>query len=316
MTTTQTIFRRAHASNFVVISNELAREVTLSHRERGLLVWLLSYPTDWTVSLQTLVTAEDSLRSLRRVVQSLEDAGYIKRERERDPATGRLGRAVLYVYEEPLPPEQRTRDNRRKSSPKTKNATVEPKTKKRTQGATGSVTGETPMTKNPHVGNWPTTKTEGDTKTETKTTAVVIEEPEPLPERPTVYTTYERQFGMTLTAGIADMLKDMVKDYGEDWTNDALSITATSGKRGNLRYTEGILRRWKIEGREPDRTGTTVAVDEKTAWRATQKARPNVRYDAALDMVLPAFNDEDDRRRYITEYLNLAYIPLLKEAAS
>ena len=137
-----------------------------------------------------------------------------------------------------------------------------------------------------------------------------------MPERPTVYTTYERQFGMTLTAGIADMLKDMVKDYGEDWTNDALSITATSGKRGNLRYTEGILRRWKIEGREPDRTGTTVAMDEKTAWRATQKARPNVRYDAALDMVLPAFNDEDDRRRYITEYLNLAYIPLLKEAAS
>ena len=59
-----------------------------------------------------------------------------------------------------------------------------------------------------------------------------------------------------------------------------------------------------------------VVVDEKTAWRAAQKARPNVKYDAGMDMVLPAFNDEDDRRRYITEYLNLAYIPLLKEAAS
>ena len=164
----QTIFRRAHASNFVAISNELAREVTLSHRERGLLVWLLSYPPDWIVSLQTLVTADDSLRSLRRVVQRLEDAGYIKRERERDPATGRLGRAVLFVYDEPLPIEQRTHDNRRKASPKTKNETLEPKTKKRTQADTGSDTGKTPMTKNPHVGFWPTTNTEEETKREDK----------------------------------------------------------------------------------------------------------------------------------------------------
>lgn len=320
--TTQTIFRRAHASNYVAISNELAREVTLSHRERGLLVWLLSYPTDWTVSLQTLVTAEDSLRSLRRVVQRLEDAGYIKRERERDPATGRLGRAVLFVYDEPLPPEERTRDTRRKASPKTENATVEPKTKKRTQAATGSATGKTPMTKNPTVGNWPTTKTEEDTKTETTTKTAVVVSPLPEkpvvvePERPTVFAEYERQFGLMLTAGIADTLKDMAAEYGEDWTRDALGITATSGKRGNLRYVEGILRRWKTEGREPERTATTVVVDEKTAWRAAQKGRPNVRYDAAIDMLLPAFKDEDDRRRYITEYLNMPYVPFAEEVAS
>lgn len=150
----------------------------------------------------------------------------------------------------------------------------------------------------------------------TTTTAVAAVANDPLPEYPTIFAEYERQFGLTISAGISDTLKDMQAEYGGEWVRDALSITATSGKRGNLRYTEGILRRWKIEGREPDRTGTTVVVDEKTAWRATQKARPNVRYDAALDMVLPAFNDEDDRRRYITEYLNLAYIPLLKEAAS
>jgi DnaD/phage-associated family protein len=147
----------------------------------------------------------------------------------------------------------------------------------------------------------------------TTTAVVVIEEP----ERPTVFAEYERQFGMTLTAGIADTLKDMVKDYGEDWTRDALGITATSGKRGNLRYVAAILRNWQRDGKdtEPAR-GATVIVDEKTAWRASQKARANVLYDEAVDMLLPAFKDEDDRRRYITEYLNMTYAPRVQECAS
>jgi DnaD/phage-associated family protein len=151
----------------------------------------------------------------------------------------------------------------------------------------------------------------------TTTTVAVAVVTESEPERPTVFAEYERQFGLTLTAGIADTLKEMVRDYGDDWTRDALGITTRSGKRGNLRYVEGILRRWKIEGREPERVaGAPVVVDEKTVWRAAQKARPNVLYDEAVDMLLPAFKDEDDRRRYITEYLNMTYAPIAEEVAS
>jgi DnaD/phage-associated family protein len=151
----------------------------------------------------------------------------------------------------------------------------------------------------------------------TTTAAAVAVVTESEPERPTVFAEYERQFGLTLTAGIADTLKEMVRDYGDDWTRDALGITTRSGKRGNLRYVEGILRRWKIEGREPERVaGAPVVVDEKTVWRAAQKARPNVLYDEAVDMLLPAFKDEDDRRRYITEYLNMTYAPIAEEVAS
>lgn len=149
------------------------------------------------------------------------------------------------------------------------------------------------------------------------TTAVAVKEPEPEPERPTVFAEYERQFGLMLTAGIADTLRDMVTEYGDDWTRDAIGIATRSGKRGNLRYVEGILRRWKIEGRTAETAApATVVVDEKTAWRAAQKGRPNVRYDAAMDMLLPAFKDEDDRRRYITEYLAMPYAPLQQEVAS
>lgn len=154
----------------------------------------------------------------------------------------------------------------------------------------------------------------------TTTTAVVVDQPLPekpeADERPNVYGMYERQFGMSLTPGIADTLREMVSEYGEEWTNDALTITATQGKRGNLRYTAAILRNWQRDGREIDKTTAPVVVDEKTAWRAAQKARPNVKYDAALDMLLPAFKDEDDRRRYITEYLNRPYLPYVEEVAS
>jgi DnaD/phage-associated family protein len=264
----QTIFRRAHASNFVAISNDLAREVMLTNTERGLLVWLLSYPPDWIISLQTLVTVGDSLRSLRRTAQRLEDKGYIKRERERDPVTGRLGRSVLFVYEEPLPPEQRTRDNRRKTTPKTENATVEPKTKKRTQDATGSATQETPMTKNPHVGIWPTTKTEEETKTTTKTETPVVVVDEPI--RPVVFKAYEDAFGFSLTAMLADELKLLAEEYTEAWVVDALRVTVTAGKR-SLGYAKGVLRRWQVEGRNEKPALVVVSVtDEQRAAREKQ----------------------------------------------
>jgi DnaD/phage-associated family protein len=166
-------------------------------------------------------------------------------------------------------------------------------------------TPDTAVSPEPSIDNHPTTTT----------AAGAVKDPEP--ERPTVFAEYERQFGLMLTPGIADTLKDMVKGYGEDWTRDALGIATRSGKRGNLRYVEGILRRWKTEGRAGEQVaGATVAVDEKTAWRAAQKARPNVLYDEAMDMLLPAFKDEDDRRRYIIEYLNMPYAPIAEEVAS
>lgn len=315
----QTIFRRAHASNFVAISNELARDVNLGHRERGLLMWLLSYPSDWNVRLESLVTAEDGIKAVRRSVQKLEDAGYVKRVRERNAETGRLGGTVFLVYDEPLPPKERSRDKRRKDSPMSTNGDMAPMSQNETQAIKGSRKRKTPMSQNPSGGFGHATKTEKETKTKTTTKTppvVVVEKPSPektqvegAPERPNVYGMYERQFGMTLSPGIADTLKDMAAEYGEEWVNDALAITATSGKRGNLRYTAGILRKWQTDGRAEDASNTSAVVDEKTAWRAIQKARQNVLYDEALDMLLPAFKDEEDRRLYIVDYLKLAYVP-------
>lgn len=58
----------------------------------------------------------------------------------------------------------------------------------------------------------------------------------------------------------------------------------------------------------------TQPVDEHTAWRIAQKQRPSPLYDEALGTHLPEFVDEDDRRRYITDYLGWDYVPF-KEGA-
>lgn len=284
----RTIIRaERHDQPYFMLARSVAQNTNLSYEALGLLTYLLSKPGDWVVQPDTLMRAKSGRDKVYRLLRELIAAGHVEKRAHRGDHQRIVGVEYI-VYEIP----------RTVSPLPEKPYTVNPDTEK-------------PDTANPHT----TDKREEQTTEPQK--AVTVVEPEPLPERPNVYGMYERQFGMTLTPGIADTLRDMVRDYGEDWTNDALTITATSGHRGNLRYAAAILRNWQRDGREPEKTAATVAVvDEKTAWRATQKARPNVRYDTALDMVLPAFNDEDDRRRYITEYLNLAYIPLLKEAAS
>lgn len=308
----QTIFRRAHVASFVAVSNTLARDASLSHQARGLLLWLLSYPTDWDVKIDALVTPSNTLKAVRKIVQELEDAGYVCRKRERDAATGRMGRTVFTVYEDALPAEQRSGAERRnRKSPHATKQHVVPHAQNGHVGEQPKTGKKSPHAQNPHGGKRPSTKTDNATQTETitKTAAVVVVE-----GKPNVFTAYEQQFGMLLSPGLADTLRDMAAEYGETWVIDALSITATAGKRGNLRYTDGILRRWKAEGRETEQAKpSTVVIDELTAWRAAQKARPNVRVDPALDLLLPAFKDEDDRRRYIVEYLRMDYAPLAAE---
>lgn len=290
MTTKRRTIIRAerHDQPYFMLARSVAQNTALSYEALGLLTYLLSKPGDWVVQPDTLMRVKSGRDKVYRLLRELIAAGHVEKRAHRGDHQ-RIAGVEYIVYEIP-----------RVVSPlPEKPDTVKPDTEK-------------PDTANPHI----TDKREKQT-TEPQKAAAVVTEPEPLPERPTVFAEYERQFGLMLTPGIADTLKDMAREYGEDWTRDAISIATNSGKRGNLRYVEGILRRWKIEGREPERpAGATVVVDEKTAWRNAQKARPNVAYDAGMDMLLPAFKDEDDRRRYITEYLAMPYVPYREEAAS
>lgn len=68
-----------------------------------------------------------------------------------------------------------------------------------------------------------------------------------LPERPNIYTLYEKNIGI-LTPHIAEELKDAEKEFPFEWVADAIREATLQNKR-SWRYILAILSRWKQEGR-------------------------------------------------------------------
>lgn len=64
-----------------------------------------------------------------------------------------------------------------------------------------------------------------------------------------IATIYEQNIG-DLTPLIGDLLKDMVAEYGGDWTRDALTEAVAANVR-KPKYVAAILKRWAAEGRGP-----------------------------------------------------------------
>jgi DnaD/phage-associated family protein len=69
-------------------------------------------------------------------------------------------------------------------------------------------------------------------------------------ERPTIFTLYEQNIG-PLTPMISENLRDFESSYPAGWLEEAIGIAVTRNKR-NLKYIEGILKRWQTEGRAED----------------------------------------------------------------
>jgi DnaD/phage-associated family protein len=68
-----------------------------------------------------------------------------------------------------------------------------------------------------------------------------------MPERPNIYQLYEENIG-PLTGIIADHLKDAEAEYPAGWVEDAIRLAVTHEKR-SWRYIQGILERWRKEGK-------------------------------------------------------------------
>lgn len=62
-----------------------------------------------------------------------------------------------------------------------------------------------------------------------------------------VFATYENEIGI-LTPLISDKIQDAEKDYPEEWIIEAIGVAAKNNKR-NWGYVEGILKRWKADGK-------------------------------------------------------------------
>ena len=67
-------------------------------------------------------------------------------------------------------------------------------------------------------------------------------------EPPDIFTLYEQNVGM-LTPIIADELRQAEGLYPDGWIQDAIKEAIAHNKR-NWRYTQAILERWAVEGRD------------------------------------------------------------------
>jgi hypothetical protein len=86
-------------SGFLLIRNDVLRDRRLSYRARGLLCAMLSYPDDWQFNRDWLAgqSEGEGQAAVRTALRELERHGYLKRERRKDPLTGKFGwEHVLY----------------------------------------------------------------------------------------------------------------------------------------------------------------------------------------------------------------------------
>jgi hypothetical protein len=73
------IIRTPHPTkNFTIVQNEIVRNPSLSFKARGLLIYLLSMPADWSSSSTNLARmAPDGRESIRTGMRELHDAGFM-----------------------------------------------------------------------------------------------------------------------------------------------------------------------------------------------------------------------------------------------
>lgn len=121
-----TTFRVARRRHYKPIDVRTLNDERLSFRARGVLVFLLSKPDDWTFTAESISTCGTEGRdAIRAVLNELSVCGYLVQTKRRDG--GRfITDSVLYEHPEDAPPERKTSagepeavDQHRKTRPST-----------------------------------------------------------------------------------------------------------------------------------------------------------------------------------------------------
>jgi hypothetical protein len=96
------VIRSTPTGSFVILPNVLVRDRRLSSRARGVLAELLSRPPERKLPSADEYATEygEGRDAIRAAYRELERFGYLRRDRLRDPATGRTT-TVLTVYDDP-----------------------------------------------------------------------------------------------------------------------------------------------------------------------------------------------------------------------
>jgi hypothetical protein len=93
--------RIAKVCHYTQIHNSLLEDPNLSWQAKGVLAFLLSRKSGWTISSRHLATvSKGGIDQVQRTLRELQSARYIYREQLRDER-GRLGDWVSWIYESP-----------------------------------------------------------------------------------------------------------------------------------------------------------------------------------------------------------------------
>lgn len=87
---------------FTVVSRVPIEDAHLTWKARGILIYLLSKPDGWDVSVAHLVQeAPDGKAAVMSALAELEEAGYLRRSRSERDERGQFAHRESVVYEEP-----------------------------------------------------------------------------------------------------------------------------------------------------------------------------------------------------------------------
>jgi hypothetical protein len=96
-----TAIRVARRARFTAVARDAVNDDRLSFRARGVLVWLLDKPDDWSIdSTKMSHAAKEGREAIRTALRELEQFGYLQRSRVHDDITG-LWRQEVVVHEQP-----------------------------------------------------------------------------------------------------------------------------------------------------------------------------------------------------------------------
>ena len=107
---TEFITKGKFDNKFTTIPNSLIQNTDLTLEARGLLIFLLSKPSDWKVNVKNLSQDNDIGRDkCYKIINALIDSGYIVRNEEK--VKGRYNYTEYFVYPEKQRNTNRNRNN-------------------------------------------------------------------------------------------------------------------------------------------------------------------------------------------------------------
>ena len=98
------VFKNKTQGQYVNVCKDILKKHSLSLRDRGMVVTLLSLPDNWEFTISGLSKIiPDGKSSIRTSLTHLEELGYISRTQER-AERGKFGKITIEIHETPIVP--------------------------------------------------------------------------------------------------------------------------------------------------------------------------------------------------------------------